>query len=239
MTKLTLAAALAMALLNSAVRDPSRLDEHVLRDAGRKPAEMLDFAGVEPGDRILELVPGAGYYTALLSRAVGDTGEVVAVNPQRIFEHFPQAREGFPGYLEQDPRDNVSYSVQRLDELNVSGSFDQVWMVLYYHDTLWTGTDRGRMNRLIYDALKPGGTYFVIDHRAPPGAPESVGRELHRMDETIARREILAAGFVLHAESDLLDNAEDPLTDSVFGADRRGNTSRFVYRFRKQDPAVR
>ena len=88
---------------------------------------------------------------------MGDEGHVYAVDPERIFEFFPQGRDMFSDYIESDPRKNVSFSSQFLDDIKIPGEVDQVWMVLYYHDTIWTGEDRAAMNRAIYDMLKLGG----------------------------------------------------------------------------------
>lgn len=220
-------------IVAAAISDSTRLNEAVIRDENRKPAEVLAFAGTEPGDKILDIAPAGGYYTALLSRVVGDDGKIYAVDPERIFKFFPQGREGFPKYIEQDPRDNVEYSVQNLDQLSLPEKVDQIWIVLYYHDTLWTGEDRAEMNQRFFDALNPGGSMILIDHHALKGTGEEVGRTLHRMDSNIARRELTAAGFVIEEESMLLSNGADPRNDSVFGEARRGNTDRFLWRLRK------
>jgi len=221
--------------IHQAVADTSRGEQARLRDSARRPAEVMKFSGLSSGDVVLEIAPGGGYYTALLSRVVGSGGRIYAVDPERIFEHFPDARKGFPAFMESDPRDNVNYSAQFLDEIDIPEPVDQVWMVLYYHDTIWTGEDRLKMNRAFYDALKPGGVYLLIDHHALAGAEDAVTRELHRMDASIARADIEAAGFVLDAESDILAHPDDPRTDSVFAPERRGKTDRFVWRFRKPE----
>jgi len=219
--------------IRQAVDDAARGEQAHARDASRKPAEILRFSGIKPGDVVLEIAPAGGYYTALLSRVVADRGRVYAVDPERIFEHFPDARKGFPSFMEADPRGNVIYSTQFLDEIDIPEPVDQVWMVLYYHDTVWTGEDRLKMNRAFYDLLKPGGVYLVVDHQAVEGAGDAVTGELHRIDAGVARADIEAAGFELDAESDVLANPADPRTDSVFAPERRGRTDRFVWRYRK------
>ena len=215
--------------------DAERSKEHRARDSGRKPKEVLELAfGSElKGKKIADIVPGGGYYTAILSRLVGDAGRIHAINPTRIFQAFPDAAANFPKYLAEDPRLNIHYSVQKLDEIIFPEELDGALMALYYHDTLWTGVDRARMNQLIYHALAPGAHFLIIDHHAADEAPENVPQSLHRMRATIAKQELLAAGFEMLIESDLLENSHDPLNQSVFEPTLRGKTHRFVFVMRK------
>jgi predicted methyltransferase len=236
LSAMTLAALPAFAkddLVAAAVSDPTRLEDQIARDADRKPAEILRLAGVKPGDKVAEIAPGGGYYTALLSRIVGDDGKIYAVAGARAFPAFPAAKTVFPAYLEKDPRANVVYSAQELDGLSLPEPVDEALMILYYHDTIWSGEDRAKMNKAIFDALKPGGVYLVIDHDALDGAGDGVTKALHRMEKKIVVPEVTAAGFKLEKESDLLRHPEDPRNDSVFDEGRRGKTDRFIYLFRK------
>jgi len=222
-------------VIADAIGDASRPEGANARDDARKPAEILEFSGISSGDTVVEITPGGGYYTALLSRVVGDDGHVYAVDPERIFEFFPNIKEAFPSYIAADARKNVTYSAQKLDEIDLPDGVDQVWMVLYYHDTIWTGEDRGKMNTAFYDALNPGGVYLVIEHHGLAGAGDGITKDLHRMDAATAKSEIEAAGFVLDAESDALANPSDPRDDSVFSPERRGKTDRFVWRYIKPE----
>ncbi len=227
------AAAQTVSAIERAVKDPSRPERHVTRDPDRRPAEILALAGIMPGQMVAEIAAAGGYYTALLSRVVGDEGMVFAIDPKLIFDTFPDARQGFQSYSAEDPRSNVEYSVQRLDEFTVPAKLDSIFMVLYYHDTYWTGEDRDEMNRRFFEALRPGGTLFVLDHNAVAGSDTSVTRELHRMDQSLVVPEVGKAGFELIGEYDLLRNSDDPLTASVFDTAWRGKTDRFIYLFRK------
>jgi predicted methyltransferase len=220
-------------VIAAAVDDTTRPAEARARDIFRKPAEILAFSGVRPGQTVVEIAPGAGYDTALLSRVVGPTGKVYSVDSERLFEYMPKMRESFANYIAQDPRGNVEYSAQRLDALDLPANVDIVWMSMFYHDTVWLGVDRATMNRAIFEHLKPGGAYIVVDHNALPGAGEAVTKELHRIDAATVKSEIEAAGFKLAAMSDALANPDDPHTDSVFADERRGRTDRFVYKFVK------
>jgi predicted methyltransferase len=217
----------------AAVSDETRPAAARIQDGYRKPAAILEFSGVQPGDVVVEIQPASGYFTALLSRVVGPAGQVLAVDSERLFEFMPRQRESFPAYAAKDPRDNVRYQPQRLDELELPDRIDQVWMVQFYHDTIWLGVDRATMNRAFFDSLKPGGVYLVVDHHGLPGAGEAIARDLHRVDASTVRAEIEQAGFVLEAESDLLANPDDPRTDSIFDDQRRGRTDQFVWKFVK------
>lgn len=223
----------APGLLAQAINDETRLAEQVARDDGRNPAGVLAFSGIEPGDTIADIAVGGGYYTAILSRYLGASGKIYAVDPARIFEAFPQAADGFPTYIAQDPRPNVDYSVQNLDAFTVPEPLDHIVMILYYHDTLWTGEDRPAMNKAFFDALKPGGTLLILDHDAKPLAGAEIGQTLHRMDCDLIAPELVAAGFELEATSDLLRNPDDPRDVSVFDQAWRGRTDRCLMRFRK------
>lgn len=219
----------------AAVNDPTRLADARVRDPYRKPAEILAFSGIRPGDTIVEIAPGGGYYTALLSRVVGPEGTVTAVDSERLHEYMPTLREMYTNFSEADPRANVEYSSQRLDELELPQGVDQVWMVQFYHDTIWLGVDRAKMNAAVFNALKPGGVYLVIDHTALPGTGDAVTKDLHRVDPAVVRAEIEAVGFVRAGTSDVLANAEDPHDDSVFDEARRGQSDRFVWKFIKPE----
>jgi len=218
-----------------AIDDPGRLADAQVRDPYRKPAEILAFSGIRPGDTVVEIAPGGGYYTALLSRVVGPGGRVYAIDSERLHEYMPSLREMYTKYIAADPRENVEYSSQRLDALELPPGVDQVWMVQFYHDTIWLEVDRAAMNRAFFDALKPGGVYLVVDHSAAAGAGDAVTKDLHRVDPATVRAEIEAAGFVRAGTSDILANADDPLDDSVFGEARRGRTDRFVWKFIKPE----
>ena len=132
---------------------------------------------------------------------------------------------------------NVSVVVQELDALALRpASLDAVFLVQFYHDTYWMEVDRAAMNRVVFDALKDGGVYLVIDHSAPPGSGAEHVSSLHRVDERLVVDEILAAGFSLESESDLLRNGDDSREINVFKAPIRGRTDRFVLKFTKRSP---
>lgn len=216
----------------AADRDP--LDLRL--DAGRKPAETLSFFGFAPGMRVAEIGSGTGYTAELLARIVGDEGRVFAQNPRFVLEKFAEAP--WSKRLQKP----VMAPVVRVDrEFDAplpeeATNLDVVLNVLFYHDTVWMEIDREQMNRAIFEALKPGGVYAIVDHAAARASGTTVTKSLHRIEERVLRQEILSAGFVLEAEADFLRNPEDQhdwnASPSASG-ERRGTSDRFVLRFRK------
>lgn len=218
-----------------AVEDAERPEEDRLLDANRHPAEVLDFAGVERGWAVADIVPGNGYYARVLSTAVGDMGRVYSYNPSWVAERFGDADEALNRMANR--RANMTHHVGDLEDFGTS--FDQpldaVFMVLFYHDTGYDVTDRAGMNQAIFNALAPGGVYVLIDHHAVEGSGLDAVETLHRIDAALVMEEVTRAGFVLESESDMLANADDPRDISVFAPDIRRNTDRFVYLFRKPE----
>ena len=225
----------APAMIEAALADESRPEQERAQDAGRRPGEVLMFAGLEPGWHVADLTAGAGYYTRILSGAVSADGHVYAHNPSWVAERFPEPNEALGAYAAEHA--NITHVVAPTEDFaaEIEEPVDAVFMVLFYHDTYFDGTDRAAMNQAIYDALRPGGVYIVIDHHAPEGSGAETGDTLHRMEASLAEAEITAAGFVLDGQSDVLANPDDPRDISVFDPAIRRQTDRFVYRFRKPD----
>jgi predicted methyltransferase len=224
------------ALANAVVAAADRSTEDRALDAGRKPAELLAFLGVQRGWRIADLGAGGGYTAELLQRAVGNEGMVYGQNSKKVLEMF--AEKAWSGRVAKP----VMKSVVRLDRdfedpfpPDVRG-LDAVTLVLFYHDTVWLNVDREAMNKAVFAALKPGGVFLVVDHSARPGDGLQVTQTFHRIEEDVVKKEIVAAGFVLDGEADFLRNPSDTRdwNDSPrAAAERRGTSDRFVLRFRK------
>lgn len=217
--------------VKAAVEDAARPAEDKQRDGDRKPAEVLAFAGVKKGEHVRELLPGGGYFTRILSKVVGDKGVVYAVVPPprpgapMDFSAAAKAIAADPGYK------NVK--VLALADPQPE-PVDLVWTSNNYHD-LHNRPDADLMafNKQVLDALKPGGTYIVIDHAAAAGSGTRDGSTLHRIDPATVKSEVTAAGFEFVGESDALKNAQDPHTAAVFDPKIRGKTDQFVFKFRK------
>jgi predicted methyltransferase len=192
------------------VHNPDRTDADRINDQRRKPEKLLEFYGVRPGMRVLDMSAAAGYNTELLARVVGPKGTVYAQNTPFMLQNFIKGR--FDDRMKRPIMSNVVPLVREFEDpvpANVR-NLDLVTFNFNYHDTVHFGTDRARMNRAVFDALKRGGVYIVADHSAQPGAGVSVTKSLHRIEESVLRKEVEAAGFRLAATGDFLRNPDDP-----------------------------
>ena len=207
--------------------DPIRPDADRARDADRKPAELVAFAGVRRGDRIAELAPGGGYFTRILSGAVGAEGRIYAMagRPSPALQALAASRP------------NVVVTVAEPGTIPVPEPVDMVWTTLNYHDfknvKLGAGDGAAAINAAAFRALKPGGLYLIVDHDTAPGAGASQTSTLHRIEGALVRREVESAGFRLDGQSDLLRHPGDDHSIKVQETGIRGKTDQFVLRFRK------
>lgn len=220
------------AALAAADRSP---DDRAL-DAGRKSEQWLSFFGVAPGMHVGEIAAGGGYTSELLARIVGPSGVVYGENPSSFLQRF--AEQPWSQRLAKAVNKNVIRSDREPDAPfpPEAQNLDVVLSILVYHDTVWLGVDRDKMNRAIFAALKPGGVYGVIDHSGRAGTGATETQTLHRIEESVVRDEIQKAGFVLDAEASFLKNPNDTRDWSAsprFAGEKRGTSDRFVLRFRK------
>jgi predicted methyltransferase len=212
-----------------------RAETDKARDAGRRPAEVVSFLGVKPGMTVIDVLAASGYYTEVLSVAVGDSGKVYAQNNDFIL----QMREGsnekaISARLAGSRLKNVERLNREVADLGLAaGSVDFVFTALNFHDVYNRGGKEGTAAFLaaISEVLKPGGMLGIVDHDGNPGNDNN---ELHRMQMADAVAAVEAAGFVVDATSDLLRNADDDRSAFVFKEGMRGKTDRFVLRLRKK-----
>ncbi|HEY2179357.1 MAG TPA: methyltransferase [Caulobacteraceae bacterium] len=245
--KLLLAAAASVALapaavaadIASALADPGRPAADVARDGARKPAAVIAFAGIKPGDRVTDFIPGGGYFTRIFSGVVGPKGHVYAMVPGPAAAFEAPMTATITTFAATHP--NVTVVITKgLDFAAPDGPVDVFWTAQNYHD-LYNPLTKGAagptsllpLNKLVFAALKPGGTYFIIDHVAPAGSGISDTNTLHRIDPARVRADVEGAGFVFVGESDVLRNPADPHDKIVFDPSIRGHTDQFVYKFRK------
>ena len=221
----------------AAVSDSSRPATDTARDLNRKAAETLDFAGVKPGDVVADYAAGGGYFTRLLADVVGPQGHVYAVVPSPLFV-YPNIVKGIgeiQAWAVNHPNVTVVFA-SALSGLRYPEKLDLFFIAQNYHDlhdSFMGPVDMAAFNAAVYQALKPGGIYLVLDHRAAKGAPADVTDTLHRIEPATVRREVEAAGFRFEGESAVLANPADPHTAGVFDKSIRGHTDQFIYKFRK------
>jgi predicted methyltransferase len=186
--------------------------------------------------KVADLAAGGGYPPELLARAVGPAGVVYGQNSPFIIEKF--AEKPWAARLAKPANKNVVKVTREFDDPlpPEAKDLDAVMLVLFYHDTFWMKTDQAKMNAAIFRALKPGGVYVIVDHSARPGAGTTEVQSLHRIEESVVRKEVAAAGFKLAAEAAFLRMPEDKgdwNTAPFAAADKRGTSDRFTLKFVK------
>ena len=212
------------------VASPDRSEADRQTDQRRNPELLLSFTGVRPGMRVLDMGAGGGYSTELLARAVGSGGTIYAQDAQDV---SPRAKERFDERAKTPAMRNVVRVLREYDDPVPADArnLDLITFFFAYHDTAFMNVDRARMNRALFEALKPGGMLVVADHSAQAGAGIGVAKSLHRIEEATLRREIEAAGFRLVAEAEFLRHPEDPRDSIVFRP--KVPVDEFVLRFVK------
>ena len=210
-----------------------------------KLSELIRFARVNAGSTVIDVYPGDGDWTRLFSDIVGPEGRVYSFVPAEV-AHFKNDPVGRMRTLAKEPgRENVEVISADLVAMPKATPVDIVWLHLFYHDLHTAliqarGATAAHFNRDVYERLKPGGSYVIVDHAAAVGAGTSDAQSLHRIEPASVREEVEAAGFILDAESTVLANKDDPHSIKVFDPSIKGETDRFAYRFVKprQVPAL-
>ncbi|MBL4838990.1 MAG: class I SAM-dependent methyltransferase [Kordiimonadaceae bacterium] len=221
----------------AAVANEARPADDVKRDGDRKPAEVLAFSGVKPGMTVVDINSGSGYYSEMLSYAVGAKGKVYAHNGPIYFDFVKN--QVATRYTDRLP--NVIQLAEGSENINVKeGSVDLAMIVLAYHDYYYLpkggrseSADVAGVLSTIYKSLKKGGAFVVVDHVGPDGSGPEAGNTTHRIEPAFVMEQVTAAGFTYFGESSVLENAADDVGQSVFGKDIRGRTNRFIYKFVK------
>jgi predicted methyltransferase len=224
------------------ISDSGRPAKDIQLDGQRLPAEMLAFSKVKPGETVVDVWPGGGYWTRLFSDVVGPKGKVWAYVPAEI-AGFKSDPVGLAKAVAAEPgRGNVEELSDPLatpPPAQFQNTIDVVWTFENYHDmhdSFMHGADVGAWNTAVYKLLKPGGYYIVVDHAAEAGSGLSHTEDLHRIDPAAVRAEVEKAGFVFDGETKVLANPDDPKTAKIIDPAIKGKTDRFALRFRKPKP---
>jgi predicted methyltransferase len=214
--------------IRKAVESKERPAAATARDANRKPAELLALSGVKPGDRVVEIASFGQYFTTLLSDIAGPKGMVYMYDLP-----YTEARSGAATRAFVTAHPNTRFEAVDYNTMELPQNIDSVFIVLYYHDLPLNKIDTAKFNAKVLKALKPGGVYFIVDHNAAPGSGMRDTEKLHRIDPTVIKTEVKAAGFELVEDSKLLAYPTDTYTQMVFAPGLRGMTDQSVLKFRK------
>ena len=218
------------AYVTAAVANPSRPDADRATDVNRKPAETIAFAGVKPGMIVGEFYPGGGYFTRMLSSVVGAKGHVYGVENLRWDD--PKADKD----LLDATKGNVSIDVRAFGTVDFPKPLDLAWVTQNYHDlkiAKYGVVDTIAFDRGVFNALKPGGVFMIIDHEAPPGTDVAAIEKLHRIEKAQVIREVTSVGFKLVEEGTFLRRSSDDHTLPIFDPKVRGQTDQYALKFVK------
>lgn len=211
-----------------------RSEADLARDAVRKPGELLAFAQIGSGDVVGDYIMGGGYFTRVLSAAVGEGGKVYAFQPNEFIafraDYAKEQDETVAGLANTEGVRGPGAAPPFLEPL------DAIVTVQNFHDLFLAAGPPGtpeKASAALYAALKPGGALVVVDHAALPGSGREASDKLHRIDKALVVSALTRAGFRLEAESPLFANPDDPKTALVFDPAIRGRTDQFTLRFRK------
>lgn len=216
-----------------AVNDSSRPAADRAADARRLPYKTILFSGVKEGDVVGEFLPGGGYYTRMLSDVVGPKGKVYALETTRWGQGNIDATKAVSS---EKGHENVKFDASAFGEFNLPEKVDVFWTTLNYHDlhiAKYGTVDMAAFNRHVFDSVKPGGTYFIVDHVANPGTTDAQIADLHRIDKDVVIKEVEAAGFQLAGESSVLHRSADDHAKTVFDKSIQGHTDQFMLKFKK------
>ncbi len=215
----------ASEIYQQAVASPIRTDADRNADARRKPLEFLEFTGVQPGMKALDVAAGGGYTTQLLALVVGSNGTVWAQETK--------SGSALEERLANHPQANIIPDIRPFEDPVPNGipELDLITIIMNYHDIAYMPVDRAKMDQRLFDALKSGGHLVVLDHSAKTGSGISAAKTLHRIDEQVVLDEFRQAGFRLEQESDFMRNPDDPRDHAFF--DTNIQTDKFALRFVK------
>jgi predicted methyltransferase len=221
--------------VTTALSDPAR-GKDAEADARRHPAELVTFAQVKPGETIVDLIPGSGYFTRIFSQVVGPRGHVYAVLPNEYAKEDADEVALIKALVKDPHYSNVTLLMQPAASLSIPRKADVVWTSQNYHDypdKFMGPTDPKLLDDAVLNVLKPGGVFVVVDHVAEAGSGMRDTETLHRIDPQIVKEQVIASGFKFDGESAAVRNPADNHKLKVFDPAIRGRTDQFSFRFRK------
>ena len=207
-------------LFTKALSHKDRPAEDKQRDSNRKAAQVLQLLDIKPGIKIVDYLAGRGYYTELFARVLNGDGHLYSVRGRLAKRQLGDF-------------DNITV-LQDITLAELDQRVDRIFTALNYHDLInRKQVDRQKVLKKMYDSLNAGGYVMVIDHNTAPGVGASETKSKHRVENTFVLNEFLKAGFVLDASPTLLANPSDNFDLDVWQESTKGQTDRFIYRFRK------
>ena len=222
--------------IEQAVADPARPAGYRAADSFRKPAETLAFSGVKAGMTVGEFYPGGGYFTRMLSDVIGPSGHVYAIENAGWNDSYKDDQK----MLAEGKWKNVSVDAKPFGTVDFPKPLDLAWVTQNYHDLKidkygpgGKAVDTVAFDRAVYKALKPGGTFLILDHQGPPGMTEADIEKMHRINRDEVVKEVTSAGFKLAAEGNFLRRPGDDHTKPIFDPSIRGQTDQYALKFVK------
>ncbi len=221
-------------IIKEAIANPTRPAKDTQRDADRKPDDVMIFSSIKSGDVVADIGSAGGYYTRILSDIVGSKGHVYGFNGIEFARIFKNGNPTDPIAAE---RENVTSIMGTFNDPIFPEPIDMAVIILIYHDTHLSqlNIDTAAMNKALFNAIKPGGIYLVVDHSAEEGSNSRDVDKLHRIDPILVKEEVESAGFEFITESNVLNNPEDMLNTMVMMPLVKGKSDRFIYKFRKPE----
>jgi predicted methyltransferase len=219
-------------IIAQAVADPARAADDRATDDLRLPAQTLAFSGVRPGMTVGEFYPGGGYFTSMLADVVGPRGHVYGLENAG----WKEAVEANDKLLAGRKWKNVSMDAKPFGTVSFPKPLDLAWVTQNYHDlkiAKYGTVDTIAFDRAVYNALKPGGIFFILDHQgAADLTPDQIAK-MHRINRDVVVKEVTSVGFKLAAEGNFLRRPADDHTLSIFDKAIRYHTDQYALKFVK------
>ena len=222
--------------IEEAIDHPSRPEADRAFDAEFYPEAVMEFIGVKPGMRLAIIGSYGVYYQSIATLVLGDSGHLYMHNASWSVQSHPTVMKSWLERMQASPYANTTPLVTTLGEIRFPEPLDAILIDRFYHDVIRNAKEAlPRMNRTIYDALKPGGHFYVLDAHARPSFGLADADALHRVEREVVIGQVESAGFILVDESEALRNPDDTRELSA-RRDIMTNTDRYLLKFEKPAP---